>query len=151
MPAGRPPKPTIIKEREGNPGKRALNKREPKPIGGGPTPPKTLAPEAFRYWKRLVAAQAEGVFKITDEMALASHCETVADYWNACADLAEQGRYVKGSTGQLVQSPAAKAKNELARLMLSQIARLGLDPIARQALYAPEESSTEDPFGGLIN
>jgi len=30
MPAGRPPKPTAIKELEGNPGKRKLNRDEPK-------------------------------------------------------------------------------------------------------------------------
>jgi P27 family predicted phage terminase small subunit len=151
MPAGRPAKPTIIKEREGNPGKRKVNRAEPKPRGGDPTPPKSLAPDALKHWKRLVAAQADGVFKITDEMALAIHCETVADYWQACADVAAQGRYVSGSTGQLVQSPASKAKNELARLMLSQIVRLGLDPIARQALHAPEEGKADDMFDGLIN
>ena len=32
--AGRKPKPTAIKELEGNPGKRKLNKKEPKPEKG---------------------------------------------------------------------------------------------------------------------
>ena len=36
---GRPPKPTAIKELEGNPGKRLLNKNEPKP--------KKVAPNAM--------------------------------------------------------------------------------------------------------
>ena len=35
--AGRKPKPTAIKELEGNPGKRKLNKKEPKPDKGMPT------------------------------------------------------------------------------------------------------------------
>lgn len=36
---GRPPKPTAIKELEGNPGKRPLNKNEPKPKQTAPKCP----------------------------------------------------------------------------------------------------------------
>lgn len=44
--AGRKPKPTAIKELEGNPGKRKLNKKEPKPDKGMPVCPEWLLPEA---------------------------------------------------------------------------------------------------------
>lgn len=44
---GRPPKPTAIKELEGNPGKRPLNKNEPKkPKQGAPKCPSWLEPDA---------------------------------------------------------------------------------------------------------
>ena len=42
--AGRKPKPTAIKELEGNPGKRKLNKKEPKPEKGMPVCPEWLLP-----------------------------------------------------------------------------------------------------------
>ena len=43
---GRKPTPTAIKELEGNPGKRALNDKEPKPVKKAPACPKWLEPEA---------------------------------------------------------------------------------------------------------
>ena len=39
---GRKPKPTGIKQLEGNPGKRKLNEREPKPEKKAPSCPKWL-------------------------------------------------------------------------------------------------------------
>ena len=48
--AGRKPKPTAIKELEGNPGKRKLNKKEPKPEKGMPVCPEWLLPEAKAEW-----------------------------------------------------------------------------------------------------
>ena len=49
--AGRKPKPTAIKELEGNPGKRKLNNKEPKPDKGMPVCPEWLPPEAKAEWK----------------------------------------------------------------------------------------------------
>ena len=43
---GRKPTPTAIKELEGNPGKRALNDKEPKPVKKAPACPKWLEDEA---------------------------------------------------------------------------------------------------------
>lgn len=45
---GRKPTPTAIKELEGNPGKRPLNTKEPKPVKKAPSCPKWLEPEAKR-------------------------------------------------------------------------------------------------------
>ena len=50
---GRKPTPTAIKELEGNPGKRPLNAKEPKPVKKAPSCPKWLEPEAK---KRMAAA-----------------------------------------------------------------------------------------------
>lgn len=50
---GRPPKPTAVKELEGNPGKRPLNKNEPKPKQTAPKCPSWLEPDAKKEWRRL--------------------------------------------------------------------------------------------------
>lgn len=50
---GRPPKPTAVKELEGNPGKRPLNKNEPKPKQIAPKCPSWLEPDAKKEWRRL--------------------------------------------------------------------------------------------------
>lgn len=49
---GRKPTPTAIKKLEGNPGKRPLNKSEPKPIRKAPFCPKWLEVEAKKEWQR---------------------------------------------------------------------------------------------------
>ena len=59
---GRKPTPTAIKELEGNPGKRALNDREPKPQKKAPACPKWLEDEAKKEWRRL--AKQEWAFFI---------------------------------------------------------------------------------------
>ena len=50
---GRKPTPTAIKELEGNPGHRPLNKHEPKPMKKAPACPKSLSTEAKKEWRRL--------------------------------------------------------------------------------------------------
>ena len=50
---GRKPTPTAVKELEGNPGKRPLNAKEPKPAKKAPSCPKWLEPEAKKEWRRL--------------------------------------------------------------------------------------------------
>ena len=56
----RKPTPTAIKELEGNPGKRPLNTKEPKPEKKAPSCPKWLEPEAKKEWRRL-AKQMEQI------------------------------------------------------------------------------------------
>ena len=57
---GRKPKPTAMKELEGNPGKHPLNTSEPKPNKKAPACPKWLEPEAKKEWRRL-AKQMEAI------------------------------------------------------------------------------------------
>ena len=47
---GRKPKPTLMKQLNGNPGKRPLNDREPVPPAGTPTPPDYLDDVARQEW-----------------------------------------------------------------------------------------------------
>ncbi|MFC3079504.1 phage terminase small subunit P27 family [Phenylobacterium terrae] len=137
MPAGRPRIPTALKELAGNPGKRALNKREPKPTNT-PKPPSTISPGALAVWKRIVSTMPAGVYAATDENLLAAYCEAVAGWREATEAIKTQGRYVNGSTGQLVISPAVKDQNTQADQMNRLGARLGLDPVSRQNINAPE-------------
>jgi len=51
--SGPPPTPTSLKILKGNPGKRPLNKKEPKPKLEIPTCPAHLCPEGKGEWKRV--------------------------------------------------------------------------------------------------
>ena len=69
---GRKPKPTAMKELEGNPGKHPLNASEPKPKKKAPACPKWLEPEAKKEWKRLAPSlEAMGVLTQADLTAFA--------------------------------------------------------------------------------
>lgn len=50
---GRKPKPTALKELEGNPGRRPLNGAEPKPERKAPRCPSWLEEEAKKEWRRM--------------------------------------------------------------------------------------------------
>jgi phage terminase small subunit len=71
--AGRKPKPNVIKLITGNPGRRPLNKREPKPRPGIPSCPSHLSLTAKAEWRRIVPLLSEcGLVTEIDRAALAS-------------------------------------------------------------------------------
>lgn len=141
MKRGRPATPTVLKELSGNPGKRALNKREPKPTGT-PTPP-TLTPEAAQVWKRLVSTSPSALYKAPDEFVIAAFCEAVAGHRVATLMIIEQGRYATGSTGQITVAPWVKDQADQARLVMAYASRLGLDPVARTSIMTSEEDTDD--------
>ena len=76
---GPPPKPTVIKLLQGNPGKRKLNRNEPKPDSTKPECPDWLKPKAKIAWRRLVRQLSKmGVLAASDRDALAAYCQTYA-------------------------------------------------------------------------
>lgn len=145
MPAGRPSKPTAIKKLEGNPGKRAINHAEPIATGQ-PAPPKTMSKAAATIWKRVVGSMPRGVWTGADENLLAAYCEAAALHHEAADKLKTEPKVSIGSTGQAVVSPWVKIMADQARLMASLGARLGLDPMARQAINAPEDDKPVSRF-----
>lgn len=81
---GRKPKPTAMKELEGNPGKHPLNTSEPKPNKKAPACPKWLEPEAKKEWRRLAKQmEAIGILTEVDMAAFAGYCQAYAEnFWN---------------------------------------------------------------------
>jgi phage terminase small subunit len=74
--AGRPPKPTALKLLRGNPGKRPLNDREPKPTLGAEAPTYVRSdPILLAEWKRHAARLLRyGLLTEIDDEALAVLC-----------------------------------------------------------------------------
>jgi len=143
-------KPTRVKELSGNPGKRTLNKVEPKP-SGLPMPPSVMSNRAKTIWKRLILAMPPGVFASTDSFALAAYCEAVSTHQLATSKISGGDIEVTGSTGQTKISPWFAVQSDAARLMATLGAKLGLDPVSRQHLNADNGSQGGDEFGDLIH
>ena len=142
--------PTALKVATGNPGKRALNKKEPKPKGKL-TQPKTLSPLASTLWKRVVQAMPDGVFTQADEAALAAYCEAYANLLTATQEINRSGMFSVGSQGQTIVHPAVRIQADSSRIIASLGARIGFDPISRSNIVTDEEEAGDDPFSGLIN
>ena len=103
---GRKPTPTAIKELEGNPGKRPLNAKEPKPVKKAPSCPKWLEPEAKKEWRRL-SKQLEqlGVLTELDMASFAAYCQAYARYKEAEEFITQHGSIVKTPSGYWQQVP----------------------------------------------
>lgn len=142
--------PTRVKVLSGNPGKRAINKKEPKPKGT-PSQPTIMTVMAKKVWLKLVGAMPEGVYTAADIHLLAAYCEAVANHQHATAAIAEGAPLmVAGSTGQEVINPIFAHQEKQARLIVTIGQRLGLDPIARQQING-SDAPEKDDFSGLIN
>ncbi len=74
---GPKPTPTNIKEFRGNPGKRPLNREEPKPdqLEGLPDPPRRLKGEAKKEWYRIIGFVVKNRLIGSEGLSLlASYC-----------------------------------------------------------------------------
>ena len=103
---GRKPTPTAIKELEGNPGKRKLNDKEPRPEKKAPSCPKWLEPEAKKEWRRLAKKmELMGVLTEVDMAAFAGYCQAYARWKEAEEFITQHGTIVKTPSGYWQQVP----------------------------------------------
>lgn len=138
---GTPRKPTALRLLEGNPGRRPLPKREPKPTTGiSAAPPAHLSTEARVEWRRVSKILgAVGLLTGADRAALAAYCQAYGRWVQAekaLARMAERdevthGIIIKTSNGNAVQSPLVGAANRAMELMLKAATEFGMTPAAR--------------------
>jgi len=145
---GRPSKPTELKALSGNPGKRPLNKHEPKPKGGA-AQPLIMTAAAKKIWPKVVNSMPPGIFSAADSYILSAYCEAVAAHQLATKMLMETPPTVTGSTGQTKVSPWIAEQRNAAGTIVQLGAKLGLDPISRQNI-STQGQADDDGFGGLI-
>ena len=136
---GRPRQPDEIKVLLNNPGNRPLNKKRAEPKGEVKIPT-ALTKHARPIWKRIVESMPEGVYRSTDEAALAAYCEAEALRRIAATHLEKEGALSVGATGQPVASPWVKIAAEQSRLVHTLGATLCLTPASRnQLMFDPKE------------
>ena len=108
---GRKPKPTAMKELEGNPGKHPLNTSEPKPNKKAPACPKWLEPEAKKEWRRLAKQmEAIGILTEVDMAAFAGYCQAYARWKEAEEFITQHGTIVKTPSGYWQQVPSSRSR-----------------------------------------
>lgn len=145
MAMGRPPKPTAMKELAGNPGKRPLNKREPKPRVMIPPVPKWLTGAARLEYRRTAKMLVQlRVLTEADATALALYAREYERYIHANEMIAASGDVLRGKSGYY-QSPWVGVSNMAFKNMRGLLTEFGLTPASRTRIQAApaEEQSIE--------
>jgi P27 family predicted phage terminase small subunit len=147
---GRKPKPSALKELEGNPGKRAVNKKEPKPDVAIPSCPNHLTGVAKQEWNRVTKELAKlGLITNVDRAALAAYCTAYKDYVRAENELKEGGQVIFTEKGGAYQNPWVGIKNSAIEKMIKIGVEFELTPSSRVRLQV-EKPNEENEMAGFL-
>lgn len=146
------PKPTSLKILQGNPGKRPLNKAEPKPPQGIPDCPKWFLAEGHSaaMWHRLAPDLARmGVLTLADAAALEMVCTAYADFREACDEIQQDGPTFTAENGLIKRHPAMAIKQEAWRRVMSGLVEFGLTPSSRSKVQSQPQAEAS-PFDEFL-
>ena len=152
---GPPPKPTHLKLVTGNPGRRPLNKNEPKPERKLSSPPDELYEDAKIEWRRVAKELHRlGLLTVIDRAALAAYCQAYGRWIVAERALAEvakrdlltHGLLIKTTNGNAIQNPLVGTANKAMLAMMRCASEFGMTPAARSRISSPQGADLTNPF-----
>ena len=147
---GRKNIPTEIKKLKGNPGKRALNDKEPKPDVAIPECPGHLTGEARKEWDRVTAElQTLGIIAKIDRAALAAYCMAWLDFVYASRMVDDEGEVITSIKGGKYLNPWVGIKTSAMDRVVRIGAEFGLTPASRTRLKV-ETPSEEDLMASFL-
>jgi P27 family predicted phage terminase small subunit len=158
--SGRRAKPTKLKKLAGNPGKRELNEKEPKPRCVEPEMPPNLGKLAAAEWKSIVAElQPLGMLSSVDGKALAAYCHAFEQWVAADKEVSARGIIVEepildkegNEVGtKIKRNPADIASQSWLKVMKSYLIEFGMTPSSRTRLRIDKPQGNEDPEEAYI-
>ena len=148
---GPKPKPTALKELEGNPGKRPLNNKEPKPAKKAPRCPSWLEPDAKKEWRRLAKQLEElGILTAIDMTSFAGYCQAYARWKEAEEFISKHGTIVKTPSGYWQQVPQVSIAQTYLKTMSKFCEQFGLTPSSRSRLTIDTANEVDDPMERML-
>lgn len=148
---GRKPKPTALKKLEGNPGKRPLNHKEPKPKKGLPICPDWIESEAKIEWKRMCGILGPmGLLTEMDMTAFAGYCQAYARWKAAEEYLTANGETFETPSGYIQQVPQVSIAQTNMKIMLKFCTEFGLTPSARSRISIGNEGEPKDEMEKIL-
>lgn len=151
MAAGRPRKPTKLKEVQGTLQPCRTNKKEPvvkKEIGA---PPSFLSPEQVDTWNYYIENVPKGMLKILDQATLANYV-VAEDMWRqSVLAVRETGLVITTPNGVMMPSPHSTELKKYSLIMLRLATELGFTPSSRSKIVMDEEQKSDDPWEKLAN
>lgn len=139
MKPGPPPVPTRLKMLRGETRPSRLNRQEPEPVLGMPSPPPDMSIPARQVWERVAREFGHtGVIRGADQDILRAYCEAVVRYEFAARMLEETGPLLvdRVHPGQMQKNPLHQVVRDNAYLMRMLAGELGLTPAARVGLQS---------------
>lgn len=150
---GRRPKPTALKQLQGNPGKRKLNDREPRPAPAGVPPcPDYLDAVAKKEWVRMShLLEPLGLLTAIDGTALALFCQAYSRWLEADRQIRQFGAVIKTPTGFPILNPYLSVMKGALAQMNKLIVEFGMTPSSRSRLrIEPPSKTAEDPLDAFL-
>ena len=137
---------------EGNPGKRALNDREPTPALGVPDCPNYLDDEAKAEWFRTAKVLSDmGLLSLADRTALAAYCIVYSRWLQAEEQVKKFGSIVKSpEKGFPMKSPYLTVADQAMEAMHKFMVEFGLTPSSRSRIRVPEGGPALDEFEAFL-
>jgi P27 family predicted phage terminase small subunit len=153
---GRKPKPTALKMLAGNPGKRALNRAEPKPRVVLPKPPDHLSDDEKEKWKITVRElHPLGLVTTIDKDALAMYCTIYVRWVKAERMVRDKGEIIKTAAGNIIQNPYLSIANRALDQLNKLGAEFGMTPSSRSRVKAdmvdPDRELEKMLFGQRVS
>lgn len=148
-------KPTALKKLQGNPGKRPLNKYEPKPDNTKPRCPSHLNASAKAEWKRMATKLHDiGLLTYIDKAALAAYCQAYGRWVEAEKVVKKTGILYTTEKGNIIQHPSVGVANTAMRDMMKYASEFGMTPSARSKIKVDAPVKDEDlasQLFGIVN
>ena len=136
---GRHPTPTHLKIIRGNPGKRPLNAKEPRPVGDLKDAPAYFDDELREVWNYAIQHSPAGLLKMIDSGVLETWCCAHVLHRKAVSQVRQFGLLVKPPKSDVpVQSPWLPIVNKQAFIMLRAVDHLGFSPASRSRISMGE-------------
>ena len=146
-----PAKPTALKILEGNPGKRPLNKNEPKPKKIIPECPDWLEDEANKEWFRLVPELKRlGILTTIDVSGLIGYCQSWARHIEAEKYISIHGMTFETESGYLMPVPQVAISLKYLKICQSFMIQFGLTPSSRTRISMSSGEEDIDPMEKLF-
>jgi P27 family predicted phage terminase small subunit len=147
---GRKPKPTALKLLRGNPGKRPLNKFEPKPEDTPPECPEHLSQLAKEEWAFKMDELPAGLITKLDKAVFAGYCHYWAEWVILKESVQRMGRVIETTHGNLIPNPSFSMGNTVYKLMLASATECGFSPSSRTRISVePKKKPKTDQWEGF--
>ncbi len=147
---GPPRKPTSLKLVQGNPGKRALSKKEPQPSRGIPGCPDWLSPRAKEAWAKFGAELDEmAVLTLADRGVMELIVVTYDEWRTAIEDCERLGERTYETTteggGRMFRTyPEFAAAADAGKRLRGLLTDCGLTPSARSKVQTRPGAEDDD-------
>lgn len=145
---GRKPKPTALKVHQGNPGKRPLNRAEPKPPSGAPLRPDDLLDaEAVAEWDRMLPVlETMGVLSRADSEAMTGLCSCWSRYVTLQKLCAGAPPIFKTTKGNIIPHPLWGMLRTEEDNLKKWLVEFGLTPSSRSRMIGGNNTEESDPL-----